>query len=506
MRREADRGKIRPSRGRRVRYFGGLGSGVSYGVHDNNLINLRRGIVERVLYVRRGEGLSKPPQPLNDVFARLASVRARLVASTPPTPRVALEKYPALYTGRKRRIYQSAVDSLKTRGLTVRDSWVDTFLKAEKINFFQKWDPAPRVIQPRSPRYTAALGCFLKKLEPVLLHAGFKKAFGHDVVMKGLNAQQVGAALAGHWGAFRNPVAIGLDASRFDQHVSRAALEWEHSVYNSIMREPELRRLLSWQLKNRGIARVDGWRLDYTTDGCRMSGDINTSLGNCIIMSCIVIAYCEWRGIDYRLANNGDDCVLFVDRSQLNKTNGLDRWFLDFGFTLTREEPVYVLEAVEFCQAHPVRCANGWRMVRNPHTAMSKDCVSLVGWESEREILDWGRAIGTCGLSLTSGVPVWEAWYRQFYSMAGATPDGVQSRVDDCGMGYMARGVNACEIDEEARFSFWRAFGISPDEQLALEAEYAEPFVITAMDPKVYYPPCTIDHNPIAKWPTRTAP
>ncbi|MBC7344441.1 MAG: hypothetical protein H5U03_03285, partial [Clostridia bacterium] len=31
-----------------------------------------------------------------------------------------------------------------------------------------------------------------------------------------------------HWGAFDNPVAIGQDYSKFDQHISKDALQYEH--------------------------------------------------------------------------------------------------------------------------------------------------------------------------------------------------------------------------------------------------------------------------------------
>lgn len=466
-----------------MRIMAGLGAGVNYGVHANNVTNLARGITERVLYVQSGEGLSKPPQPLVGVFRRLDNLRGRLVKRMPPTPIVPVDEYPLLYSGRKRAIYQRAVDSLQLRGVSKADSYVSTFLKAEKINFSAKVDPAPRVIQPRSPRYNVMVGRYLKLYEKQVF-AGFQREFRYPVVLKGLNAQEVGGWMHNHWSAFDCPAAVGLDASRFDQHVSRAALEFEHSFYNAAFQSKELAGLLRWQLRNRGIARVPGWRLDYTTDGCRMSGDINTSLGNCIIMSCIVIGYCEQAGIKYRLANNGDDCVVFLERTDVPKLAGIDRWFLDFGFKLTREEPVYTLEQVVFCQAQPVFTSTGWRMVRDPRTAMSKDCVSLVGWSTEAEIRAWAKAIATCGLSLTRGVPVWEAWYTQLDRLGGAeVPMGVQERVNDCGMYYMSRGVVGGVVSDESRVSFWRAFGILPDTQVALEEYYYEHTVMMPCTP-----------------------
>ncbi|APG76369.1 hypothetical protein 1 [Shahe tombus-like virus 1] len=485
-----------------MRYLAGFGTGVRYGVHCFNYTNLARGIVERVFYVRRGEGLAPAPQPSVGVFSRLNAVRQRLLRAVRPTPVVARDEYPGLYTGRKRGVYERALESLKVRAINFRDAWVNTFVKAEKVNLDSKGDPAPRVIQPRSPRYNLEVGRYLKLFEKELC-AGFERVWGYPVVLKGKNAQDVGAAMADHWQQFAQPVAVGLDASRFDQHVSKDALRWEHSVYNSVFNSPELRRLLQWQLRNHGIARVEDLIVEYDIEGCRMSGDINTGLGNCLIMSSIVIAYCEQAGIYFRLANNGDDCVLFVDKADLGALAGIDQWFLDFGFTLTREEPVYVLEQVVFCQAQPVLTSTGWRMVRDPRTAMSKDCVSLLGWDNAQSFKLWASAIGACGLSLTRGVPVWEAWYSRLVHLgAGAVSQGVADHVWDSGLGYMSRGVLGGEVDAEARVSFYRAFGILPDLQEALEAEYACPMPIGSPTPMMHPSIVAIDTtcNPLATW------
>jgi len=486
---------------RAVRCLAGLGVGLQFGVHCANLKNLARGIVERVFYVQRDGGLTRAPQPVAGVFARLSGVRKRLLGVVRPTPVVDRVDYPGLYNGRKRGIYQRAYESLMIRAVNRRDAWVNTFVKAEKVNFSAKVDPAPRVIQPRSPRYNLEVGRYLKLFEKEL-YKGFARVWGYPVVLKGLNAHEVGSQLAAHWAAFDRPAAVGLDASRFDQHTSVAALQWEHSVYNAVFGSRELARLLSWQLQNHGVARVEGYRVDYDIDGCRMSGDINTGLGNCLLMSSMVIAYCEDQGISFRLANNGDDCVLIVETADLPRLGGLDAWMLDFGYTLTREEPVFVLEQVVFCQAQPVLTSTGWRMVRDPRTAMSKDTVSLLGWATPAELAAWAHAIGSCGLSLTTGVPVWEAWYNQLASLGQSAPQGVEAAIWDSRLGYMARGVPAGEVTQESRYSFYLAFGITPDLQEDLEAWYSEPLSVGDPTPMTYphVKSIDIDSNPLAAW------
>lgn len=466
-----------------VRIVAGIGTGVRYGVHNNSLNNLVRGVAERVLYKPTARGLARPPGPVDGVFRRrLATVRSRLLRQLSPTPIVALEEYPKLYTGRKQLVYERAVTNLLARGFIRDDADVSAFVKAEKINFTAKPDPAPRVIQPRAPEYNAMVGRYLKPFEKELFR-GFRRAFGYPVVLKGMNADGVALELRKSWDCFERPAAVGLDASRFDQHVSVPALQYEHSVYNSVFRSPELAGYLRLQLRNRVTGRAADGIVRYQVDGCRMSGDINTGMGNCLIMSSIVLAYFDHVGLNARLANNGDDCVVVCDQRDLHKLDGIDAWFTDFGFVLTREAPAYVFERIEFCQCQPVLCSTGWRMVRNPHTAMSKDSVSLLGWSNESEFDAWASAIGQCGLSLTSGVPVWEAFYRRL-AAGRDRREWAEERVGDSGMGYMAKGVVAAVITPETRYSFWLAFGLLPDEQEALEEDmpsvhYSEPRPMT---------------------------
>jgi len=366
-------------------------------------------------------------------------------------------------------VYQNAYESLVVTPIQKKDGYVSAFVKAEKVNFTSKADPAPRVIQPRGPRYNLEVGRYLKLFEKELCR-GFRRMFHYEVILKGLNADGVAACLRDNWLHYKDPVAVGLDASRFDQHVSKEALEFEHSVYNSVFKSKELWKLLRMQLSNTGFGRVGDSLLKYTVEGCRMSGDINTGMGNCLIMSILVLHFLEEVGCDARLSNNGDDCVLILERKDLHKLKTITGYFLKFGFNLKREDTVEVFEQIEFCQAQPILVGDAYRMCRNLHTAMSKDCVSLLGWGDEGQFETWRSAIGICGGELTSGVPVWEKFYKNLLGESKRV--GGVERVYDCGMGSMARGVKqVSSISAETRYSFYLAFGILPDAQIALEDE-----------------------------------
>lgn len=435
------------------------------------MVNLIRGIAERVLYIRSDDGVLTPTRQPDEIgFKRLASVRSQLLKHLRPTTIVPREEYSSLYNGRKQASYQRAYESLLRKAVHRKDAYLSTFIKAEKVNFSAKGDPAPRVIQPRTPRYNVEVGRYLKLFEKELSR-GFVSAFGYQVVCKGLNADGTAHQLRQNWDHFSDPVAFGLDASRFDQHVSVEALLFEHSVYNSVFNSPELARLLSWQLDNIGFGRVGEECAKYRVAGCRMSGDINTGMGNCLLMSLMVLAYFEAHGIQARLANNGDDCVVFCERRDLPRFADIHLWFTSLGFKLKREPTVDCFERIEFCQTQPVLIGDAWRMVRNPWTAMSKDCVSLLSWHDQGSFETWRDAVGICGGELSSGVPLWESFYRQI--RLGDRIGGLE-RVYDSGLGMAARGVRQCAINDLSRHSFWKAFGLTPDEQIAAESSWPE--------------------------------
>jgi hypothetical protein len=393
-----------------------------------------------------------------------------------------------MYQGRKRVIYQEAADSLCHERVNRSDAEVKVFVKVEKTNFTSKADPAPRAIQPRTPRFNVEVGKYVKPLEKRLCHA-IAEIYGGPTVMKGFTAVGVGMRIREMWDQFKRPVAIGLDASRFDQHVSVDALKWEHLVYLSAFtrtHRPELGRLLSWQLKNIARGYCYNGKVKYTVDGKRMSGDMNTGLGNCLLMCAMVWAYASSLGIRCRLANNGDDCTVIIESADLPRfMAGLERWFEEMGFTMKVEKPVTIFEQIEFCQAHPVFDGEQWVMVRSP-VAFAKDAVSTIPLTTAGVAKQWMDAVGDCGLAMAGGFPICHSFYTMYKRSAAALSFkrrqryGTKGRrvrenqeLTETGMAMLARGMKRANrtITQAARFSYYLAFGITPDQQTAIEEE-----------------------------------
>lgn len=466
----------------------GLGRNGTWVMHDNNIANSRRAVLERVFAVETKTGLAPPPRSFANVFPRTlgafgASV-ARLCAWTPPlTP----DEFVGLYTGARASRYRAAVEGLATKPFTAKDAYLNSFVKGELVNLSDsKPDPAPRIIQPRSARYNVLVGCFLRPLEHKLYEA-ITEVFlrsgvgaGLQVVFKGINARQSASILREKWLRPKNPEARGLDATRFDQHVGPPALDWEHNVYLQCF-PPHLRKtlaaLLRLQLLNKGFVRCADGAFSYQVRGGRMSGDMNTAMGNCLLSCAIVHRFAVEHNIPLELANNGDDCQLIYDRKYSKVVDTFGAWALKYGFQIKMEQPVHEFEQIEFCQTQPVLVApNTWTMCRSPKKALAKDVImkEASARTSTEEYRRWLKAVSDCGLALCEGVPVMESFYRMLarHGLAGSYAGA--PRFEDSGFARMARGVRKMgyHVTPAGRHSFWLAFGVAPDDQEVIERHF----------------------------------
>lgn len=459
--------------------FPGLGGMQVFGVHNNSLNNGRRALVERVFLSPGEDGQLVPPPPcLAEPRLTLRRFKRAVLGKVGSHRPISRTEFLSYYSGRRLNLYQRAVEDLEARPLTEDDFGVKkAFVKAEKVNFTAKPDPAPRVIQPRDPRYNVEVGVYLRPLEHAI-YTAIADVYGGPTVMKGYSAEGVADQMRNMWESFRDPVGIGLDASRFDQHVRPEMLQWEHSVYEGCFPQAyraRLRWLLRGQIRNKCHMRVSDGTIKYTVDGSRMSGDMNTALGNCLIMCALVWTRALELGIRVRLANNGDDCVVFMEQRDLPRfSNGLQEWFTRYGFKMKVEEPASVFETVEFCQARPVFDGTRWVMVRNPFTTISKDaCCVNKDYGHGIAARKWLYAVGECGLAMTGGIPVCQAQYRAFLRN-GEAGLGENAVVTETGMHYLSRGCTRsyAEPTDAARLSFFLAFGLTPYEQRCLEEAY----------------------------------
>lgn len=471
----------KPAKPRFIGVISGLAGVARYCCFSDSIDNAYTSLMERVFYHAVPSGFAPPKVPdvkqVVQVLSVFRSAFDKYVTTTVPVP---LQVYPEVnYRGRKLRIYQRARDNVLGRTFGAGFGRLRSFIKHEKCLEKPK-RIVPRLIQPRSPEYNVCVGRYIRHLEH-RIYSIIDKVWGGPTVMKGLNCIQQGQAIFSAWSSFSHPVAVMLDAVRFDQHVSIPILQWEHSIYLAFYPQqyrPELEWLLSMQLFNSGSIVCPDGKVTYTVNGCRASGDMNTAMGNVLIMCASVYSLIHSLGIRARLINNGDDCCLIVEKGDLDRLiDTIGPWFDGLGFIIDVEGSTTVMEQIKFCQAHPVFDGVRWVMVRDPHVAISKDVTILKRW-SMREYEVYLHQLGICGLSAYGNMPMWSAFYRCLErSCSDDIRDGLRAHVSapilDSGLGRLSMGASVgTNITDAARASFCLAFGITPCTQRYLEDKF----------------------------------
>lgn len=463
-----------PAKPRKLYSITELSPNLDLGVNNSDIGTLECALLTRMYYCKVGDDFVAPPPVNMGLFAgRVDDFKQLLLRRTVRATRFTLQETVETYTGRRRTIYENALKKLTQIGLSRRDATSIAFVKMELVNP----EKAPRCIQPRDPAYNLELGSYIKAIEH-RIYDGIRRVYGGSpTVMKGYNVSEIGEIARGKWRKFSSPVAVGLDATKFDMHVSPAALAWEHSIYLELFdHDPHLRKLLSWQMHNKGAGYCADGKLKYTVEGKRFSGDMNTGLGNCVLMCAMIYAFAKSRKVNVELMNNGDDCVVMMEKEDLSVFNhGLDGWFLDMGFRMVAEKPVYDLHQVEFCQMHPIEIGDECRMVRNIPTSLRKDTLTVHNLTGTALREKWCTAVGIGGLNLTGGVPVVQDFYQAYQRigcmrMSNITDDPTFAT----GMKLMSKGMNELYRAPDAwtRVQVFEVWGITPDEQEALENYY----------------------------------
>lgn len=475
-------------------------SGPDWDMPNNDIESVYHAIKERVFFTKDGNGgFKRAPKPwdhprfreqpksycaaqdsMDAHFEYFNSQMSRLARSHGKESPLSDDEFLSCYGGSKLKIYAAAVESLRDRCLTKKDCDVKVFTKDE----YRKPGGAPRAIQPRSPRFNVQLGRYVKNIEHKIFDAIneiFDPSRQHKSVAKGMNLTERGACIANMWDDFEDPIAVGLDASRFDQHINSMLLKHEHKIYHMWSKGHgdglwDLNRLLQAQLLNKGKYNGKDGKIRYTVDGCRMSGDMNTSLGNVIIMCTVMHAYFRHKRLEtqIKLLNDGDDCVIIMDRKNLDHfLDGLQEWFLEFGLTMEYDGIYDTLERVEFCQSNPVRFGNSYRMLPRPTKRLYSDLISTKELGRRKVYNKLVGAIAGCGLALSEGAPVFQAFYRWLARGANPWIPGV----GDYYHKYRQELIDGMEINnreptDDERISFYFAFDITPDEQRLIETHY----------------------------------
>lgn len=370
------------------------------------------------------------------------------------------------YAGPRRKSYYAAYQRLQHCWWSDRYARVSMFIKPDKYSRGDVMAKAPRAIQFRSKEFNLHLASFLKPVEDYVYSE--VKIDGLRCIVKGLSPFERAGLFMLKFKKFRDPVFLELDHSKFDSTVRVEHLKEVHRYYRRFYgRGNMLERLLRCQLRNVGWSKGG---IKYRVDGTRMSGDYDTGLGNSILNYVVLVAWarmCNLGHIDVIL--DGDDSIMIVERKVVDKV--VPALFARLGFE-TKFRVVTDVHQVDFCQCRfmTVPVPN---FVRNPVRVASHMSVSLKTYNL-RKYKELCMAMGLCELSLNPGIPIISVMARKYASL-GVRPyftEELRRR-----MGGIKWKMRAHPITDEARYQFYRCWGIGPAMQEALEVEFTVPSI-----------------------------
>jgi hypothetical protein len=418
--------------------------------------------------------LGSTPKPTASAIRDLRRMALKLGSRLPQVHQEEYGIFALKYHGAKRARYLQAAELVKQYGVRPRDARITMFVKPDRINPFEKRNPDPRAIQFRDPIYCVGLASYLKPIEPHLYALKYKnKYLGKTrLIAKGLNQLERARLLLRKWRRFLNPTCRTIDAHRFDKHCHTPLLRAEHLVYLRCLYDPDFKRLLKLQLRNYGFTDEE---IAYITDGLRMSGDMNTALGNCGLMILITLVTFLPLKVPFDILDDGDDCLILCDASHAPRINAAILTMTRFGMIIRIENETNIFEKIVFCQSQPIFTAHGPKFVRNPMKVMSHSLVGLK-WSTlnERGRRTYLNGVAECETILNQGVPVLHSFGQALRRNANTS----RLAFDESAGDYFrlirelksTRADAVVPITDATRCSFHKAFGIDPSTQVDWEA------------------------------------
>lgn len=377
----------------------------------------------------------------------------------PHTPAVSYMNIIRGYTGAKRNAYLRAYERIKLYQFDRRWTYVKMFVKPDKYPVDAAMDKAPRAIQYRSPEYNLLVGKYLKPIEECFYN--MKSPGGFRFVAKGLNNVQRAELLQAQSATFQNPCYILLDHSAFDSTINETHLRETHKFYSKFNRSQGL-RLLKYQINNKGFSKHG---IKYRIKGTRMSGDYDTALGNSFVNYVCLRSWLRINNVRGEILLDGDDSVVTIEKSSLARLN-FDH-FAKCGFE-TKCEIVYEIEEVEFCQSKYLP-TDPPRFSRNPWRALSRLNISIRDYHGT----GWARyqaGIGLGEMAVNQGVPILYEVGKKLASLS-------HRPIFDSETYYkVSVESNPLPITPAVRDAYYRAWGITPTQQVAIESSYT-PYV-----------------------------
>jgi hypothetical protein len=365
----------------------------------------------------------------------------------------------SMSSSKRRARMQRAYDNINKHGDSVKRYNVKSFLKWEKYED-DPLDPleskAPRLIQHRSDEYCYDLARWLKALEKRVLYS---KINGRRWCTKGMKPNEIGKLIGEACDEWSHFVKWLLDHSRYDAHLQAYIRSKCHEyILKWFNNDRNLQRQLKRQIRNSGRT-MNG--LIYHMLGTLCSGDFNTSLeGSLTNLAAILYVFRHTSKIP--IVNGDDSNVLTPAGARVDPDD-----FAKLGLK-TKIEPVGDRWQGNFCQLSLVDTVKGPLAVRNPFRVMSRTPYTCKTYTTIGAYRKYIGAVGLCEMACNVGVPVLQDYAEMLFRSAGRYSTNEYKQL--CHIRGGVEFTQSAPIDEQARLSFFLAFGMPPDQQIALES------------------------------------
>lgn len=200
------------------------------------------------------------------------------------------------------------------------------------------------------------------------------------VLAKGLSPFARAALFIEKSERFSDPVYIKLDGARWDRQYNSLLHSMFYAILSSVMEEEQwhvLFQLLANHFDAHVVARYTDAKVEAIINDGVLTGEYKTGIGNVIAFILIMIGYCTGLKLVWELIGDGDDVILFIERTSLALVlSTLPSFFHRFGHNLTVDGVYFSKHEVVFCQARLVRLniegTLKWSFVRDPRVIVSK--------------------------------------------------------------------------------------------------------------------------------------
>lgn len=301
----------------------------------------------------------------------------------------------------KKKAYQEILNWMRKTGKII--SLVQPFTKIEKMQLSKY--KAPRMIQGRHFSFNIAYGKYIKPLEKMVSKYSKKssKYFG-----KGDYDTQAAKILEM---ASKYNYYTECDHTTFDAHVTVEHLKVTHQFYKQCYPTEyhhELTKLSKRTIRNTCISRT-GDR--YTVKGTRMSGDVDTGFGNCLINYAIIKDILEKMKIKGEVIVNGDDSIIFTN-TEINQIE-FEQHCRKYNMETKCNKSETNIHKVEFCRTKLIFNAEGVPTMMIKPTRLT-DIYGMEYNISKKNYHQYLTETALCNTLINANNPVGAIWAKTF--------------------------------------------------------------------------------------------